>query len=130
MWRKAVSASARGPYDALLYGVGSASMDLPELRTKIDALDDEILRLLNERARLAGHVATVKEQLNVPFYVPSRERAIIERLMVANQGPFPNEAIRPVFQEIFSACLSLERKVRMSFLGPGTASASLAGRLR
>jgi chorismate mutase/prephenate dehydratase len=103
-------------------------MDLPELRTKIDALDDEILRLLNERATLAGHVATVKEQLNVPFYVPSRERAIIERLAAANPGPFPSEAIRPVFQEIFSACLSLEKKVRVAFLGPEATYTHLAAK--
>jgi chorismate mutase-like protein len=103
-------------------------MDLPELRTQIDALDDEILRLLNERARLAGHVATVKEQLNAPFYVPSRERAIIERLMAVNAGPFPNESIRPVFQEIFSACLSLEKKVRVAFLGPEATYTHLAAK--
>jgi chorismate mutase/prephenate dehydratase len=93
-------------------------MDLSTLRAKIDALDDEMLRLLNERARLVGEVANLKERLNIPFYVPSRERAIVERLVTGNPGPFPTEAIRPVFQEIFSACLSLEKRVRVAFLGP------------
>jgi chorismate mutase/prephenate dehydratase len=54
----------------------------------------------------------------VPFYVPSRERQISDRLSTANPGPFPTEAIRSVFQEIFSACLSLEKKVRVAYLGP------------
>ena len=92
-------------------------MDLPAVRKLIDAIDDEMLRLLNERARLVGHVAELKQQADSPFYVPSRERAIVERLAAANQGPFPTEAIRPVFQEIFSACLSLEKKVRVAFFG-------------
>ncbi len=93
-------------------------MDLASLRTKIDEVDDEILRLLNERARLVGQVASLKERMQVPFYVPSRERQIVERLAGANAGPFPTEAIRPVFQEIFSACLSLEKRLRVAYLGP------------
>ena len=78
-------------------------MDLVALRAQIDAVDDEILRLLNDRARLVAQVAALKERLQVPFYVPSRERQIVERLVAANAGPFPTEALRPVFQEIFSA---------------------------
>ncbi len=92
-------------------------MDLAAIRKLIDALDDDMLRLLNERARLVGMVGALKERLDAPFYVPSRERAIVERLTAANAGPFPNDAIRPVFQEIFSACLSLEKKVRVAFFG-------------
>ncbi len=94
--------------------------DLSEIRGEIDRTDDEILRLLNQRARLVAEVATVKEQLQVPFYVPSRERQITDRLSAANatMGPFPTEAIRSVFQEIFSACLTLEKKVRVAYLGP------------
>jgi chorismate mutase / prephenate dehydratase len=93
-------------------------MDLATLRGDIDRIDDEILTLLNERARLVAHVAALKERMQVPFYVPSRERAIVDRLAARNEGPFPSEAIRPVFQEIFSACLSLEKTVRVAYLGP------------
>lgn len=93
-------------------------MDLVALRTEIDRIDDEVLALLNQRAKLVGQVATLKERMQVPFYVPSRERAIVERLTAQNSGPFPTEAIRPVFQEIFSACLSLEKTVRVAYLGP------------
>src|SRR5262245_11983660 len=93
-------------------------MDLAELRTEIDRIDDEVLDLLNQRARLVGQVAQLKERMQVPFYVPSRERQIIDRLAAKTPGPFPGEAIRPVFQEIFSACLSLEKTVRVAYLGP------------
>ncbi len=93
-------------------------MDLANLRAAIDGVDDKILELLNERARLVAQVADLKERMQVPFYVPSRERQIVDRLAAANPGPFPAEAIRPVFQEIFSACLSLEKTVRVAYLGP------------
>lgn len=93
-------------------------MDLPELRTRIDAIDDAILRLLNERAELAGQVGELKRGGPASFYVPSRERAIVSRLQEANPGPFPTESLRPVFQEIFSACLALEKGLRIAYLGP------------
>jgi chorismate mutase/prephenate dehydratase len=91
---------------------------LAAIRGQIDAADDEILRLLNQRAALVAKVADLKAALEVPFYVPSRERQISDRLSAGNPGPFPTEAIRAVFQEIFSACLTLEKKVRVAYLGP------------
>ena len=91
---------------------------LAELRAGIDRSDDEILDALNRRARLVTEVADLKTALEVPFHVPSREREIAERLSAKNPGPFPTEAIRVVFQEIFSACLTLEKRVRVAYLGP------------
>ncbi|MCU1283419.1 MAG: prephenate dehydratase [bacterium] len=103
---------------------------LPELRQAIDALDDELLRLLNERARLVTEVGTLKAQLKQPFYVPERERQILERLAQANSGPFPTEALRPVFSEIISACLSLEHPLKVAFLGPEATFTHMAARTR
>jgi chorismate mutase / prephenate dehydratase len=105
-------------------------MKLPELRQAIDALDDELLKLLNERARLVKEVGTLKAQLKQPFYVPERERQILERLQAANAGPFPTEALRPVFSEIISACLSLEHPLRVAFLGPEATFTHMAARSR
>lgn len=93
-------------------------MDLATLRARIDATDDELLRLLNQRASLVREVAALKERQNVPFYVPSRERQIVERLGARNEGPFPTSALQPVFQEIMSACLTLEKVLRIAYLGP------------
>jgi chorismate mutase/prephenate dehydratase len=103
---------------------------LPELRIAIDALDDELLELLNERARLVQEVGKLKAQLKQPFYVPERERQILERLQAANAGPFPTEALRPVFSEIISACLSLEHPLRVAFLGPEATFTHMAARSR
>jgi chorismate mutase/prephenate dehydratase len=99
-------------------GGGGEASELGAIRAEIDRTDDEILRLLNRRAGFVARVAELKEKMQVPFYVPSRERQIIERLSAANTGPFPVEAIRSVFQEVFSACLSLEKTVRVAYLGP------------
>src|SRR5690242_17466960 len=92
--------------------------ELSSLRVAIDAIDDRLLELLNERGTLAARVAEIKQTGGRPFYVPMRERAIVDRLQAKNPGPFPSSAIRPVFQEIISACLSLEGGPRVAFLGP------------
>src|SRR4029077_6601251 len=85
---------------------------------RIDRTDDEILSLLNRRAGLVTEVADLKTSLDVPFSLPRRERRIAERLSASNPGPFPTDAIRSVFQEIFSACLTLEKRGRVAYLGP------------
>src|SRR5512147_498518 len=101
---------------------------LPELRAAIDALDTELLRLLNERARIASEVGEVKRASapDMPFHAPAREREVLARLERLNAGPFPTGAIRAVFQEIMSACLSLERPLRVAFPGPEGTSAHQA----
>lgn len=92
--------------------------DLRGLRDRINALDDALLELLNQRARLAEEVAELKRGSERAFYVPEREREVVDRLQGANAGPFPSDAIRPVFQEIISACLRLESGLRVAYLGP------------
>ncbi len=97
-----------------------APAKLADLRTRIDAIDEQVLALLNDRARIAAEVGACKRALapDAPFHAPSRERQVLARLEALNAGPFPREAIRAVFQEIMSACLSLERPLRVAFLGP------------
>ena len=89
-----------------------------DLRAEIDAIDDRVLELLNRRASLAAEVGARKRTSGSGFYAPERERNIIDRLQTTNPGPFPTSSIRPVFQEVISACLSLEEGVRVSYLGP------------
>jgi chorismate mutase/prephenate dehydratase len=103
---------------------------LDDLRTQIDSVDDEIVRLLDARARLVKEVGQVKAQLGQPFYVPDRERAILERLSKSHAGDFPTEALKPVFSEIISACLSLEQALKVAFLGPEATFTHMAARAR
>ena len=100
--------------------------DIAAFRQEIDRIDDVILELLNKRARLAIEVGKAKASRNLGFYSPERERAIFERLSANNEGPFPKEALRAVFREILSASLSLEKPLKVSFLGPRATFTHLA----
>jgi chorismate mutase/prephenate dehydratase len=91
---------------------------LAALREAIDALDDQLLDLLNRRAQLAEQVAARKAEVGGPYYAPGRERSIIERLQGRSRGPFPQHAIHSVFREVISACLSLQTGMRVAYLGP------------
>jgi chorismate mutase/prephenate dehydratase len=92
--------------------------ELQKLREKIDQIDREILRLLNERSRLALEIGRLKRRRNARAYSPERERQIIERLLGANPGPFPNDALRSIYREIISASRALEEPLRVACLGP------------
>jgi chorismate mutase/prephenate dehydratase len=100
--------------------------DIRLCREEIDRIDDTILELLNKRANLAIEIGREKASKNLGFYSPQRERAIFERLSSGNKGPFPNEALRAVFREILSASLSLEKPLKVSFLGPRATFTHLA----
>ena len=97
-------------------------------RKEIDRLDDEILRLLNERSRHVIAIGKAKREAdpNALLRTPAREAAIVERLGRQNTGPFPNDAIRPVYREIMSASLSLEGTQTVAYLGPPATFTHLA----
>ena len=101
---------------------------LDDSRKEIDRLDDEILKLLNERSRHVMTIGKAKRQAdpNALLHTPGREAAIVERLRRQNPGPFPNEAIRPVYREIMSASLSLEGMQTVAYLGPPATFTHLA----
>jgi chorismate mutase/prephenate dehydratase len=92
--------------------------ELDKLRKKIDSIDAEVLDALNRRAEVVLEVARLKRNRKEKFYVPNREQEIIDRLKKLNKGPFPNDALRPVFREIMSASLSLEEPMKVACLGP------------
>lgn len=94
--------------------------DLSGYRKEIDRIDDEILRLLNERSKSVIEIGRIKKEQDADanLHTPAREAAIIERLVSHNSGPFPSEAIRPVYREIMSASLSLEGPQKVAYLGP------------
>jgi chorismate mutase/prephenate dehydratase len=94
-------------------------------RDAIDAIDAEVLRLLNERAMHAHEIGVIKGGGVV--YRPEREAQVLTRLKSLNQGPLPDEAVAKLFREIMSACLALERPLTIAFLGPeGTFSQAAA----
>ena len=98
----------------------SDDQKLDDLRIRIDALDQQIQDLINERAACARTVAGVKlaEDKDAHFYRPEREAAILRNISDRNQGPMPNEEMVRLFREIMSACLALEKPLKIAFLGP------------
>ena len=93
-------------------------MSLDELRERIDAIDEQVLSLLNERAKCGQEVGKVKQSQNAVFYVPERERAIFDKLTALNPGPLPKEAVKAIYREIISSIRSLEKPTTVAFLGP------------
>lgn len=91
---------------------------IERLRESIDAMDSRILALLNKRTGYVLKVGKVKSLGRRDYYAPERERTIIARLTSLNKGPFPNNALKSVYREIMSASLSLEKPLRVAFLGP------------
>lgn len=116
---------ARGTAPGLTSGIPG----LADQRKRIDDLDDRILTLLAERAGVAQDIAGLKRAAKVPvFHDPERERRVLERLVEKGGKHFPPEAIRAVFREVMSACLSLEKPLRVAYLGPEGTFSQLAAR--
>ena len=99
---------------------------LAELRDLIDAVDARLLEVLAERARLVVEVGRAKRSEQVGTYVPSRERAVIERAVSRNPGPLGDRAIEAIFREIMSGSFALERPLRVAALGPEGSFSHLA----
>ena len=101
--------------------------DLAAHRAAIDALDREILANLNARARHAQAIGALKEGSSA--YRPEREAQVLTALAAGNQGPLANAAVTGIFRQIMSACLSLEQKLKVAYLGPaGTFSHAAVAR--
>ena len=100
---------------------------IQELRKKIDEIDDKMLELLNDRARIVIEVGNIKKTEKLDFHSPSREREILERLTGHNKGPFPQDTLRAVYHEILSSSLSLERPLKVAYLGPRATFTHQAG---
>lgn len=92
--------------------------DLGELRQRIDNLDTELLRLLNERASLAKEIGVIKNRASLPIYSPDREMKLLRSLVERSRGPLRPESIRAIYREIMSASLALENDIVIACLGP------------
>jgi chorismate mutase / prephenate dehydratase len=98
----------------------SAPLDLSKVRERIDAVDEQLHSLLNERAKLAQLVGISKnaEGRTVDFYRPEREAQVLRMALDRNKGPLRNEEIVRLFREIMSACLAQQEPLKVAFLGP------------
>jgi chorismate mutase/prephenate dehydratase len=93
-----------------------ATEDIARLRKDIDALDAELLALVNRRAALAQRIGALKN--GAQAYRPEREAEILRRVAADNRGPLSEAGVTAVFREVISACRALEETIRVAYLGP------------
>ena len=83
--------------------------EIDDWRRRIDAIDDQLVRLLNSRSACAVEIGRVKRLLGLPVYSPEREQTILERVMRENPGPLDALAVRRVFERVIDESRRLER---------------------
>ncbi|MFA5356448.1 MAG: prephenate dehydratase [Candidatus Omnitrophota bacterium] len=101
-------------------------MDLKALRKRIDDIDKKITGLLNTRARTALDIAKVKRKNGKSVYSPEREMEVLKKLAVMNKGPLSSGALQAIYREIMSSSFSLDKRLRIAYLGPEATFTHLA----
>lgn len=91
---------------------------LRALRSQIDKLDLQLLKLLNERAAAAQELGPVKNEQGAEIFSTVREDELLANVLAANKGPLDNAAVRVVFREILSACRALQKTLKVAYLRP------------
>src|SRR5262249_62340794 len=92
-------------------------VSLTTIRRRIDRIDDQLLRLLNRRAKLVLAVGEQKQRQQAAVYVPDREHAVLKRLAKGNGGPLAAPHVRAIFGEVISAGRRLRQRPRLAYLG-------------
>ncbi len=97
--------------------------ELQSLRQQIDDIDEQLLKLFNQRAECAVKVAAVKKRDLLPdqqvdFFRPEREAQVIKHIKELNQGPLSDNEVARLIREVMSACLALEQPLKIAYLGP------------
>lgn len=83
--------------------------DFDQWRKRIDDIDQQLVKLLNERSQCAVEIGHIKKGLNVPAWQPQREAEILRNVVKSNHGPLDDAAIRRLFERIIDEARSLER---------------------
>jgi 3-deoxy-7-phosphoheptulonate synthase/chorismate mutase len=81
---------------------------IQELRDRVDEVDRELIRALNERARVVQEIATIKAEAGVPIFDPKREEEILQRAVEYNEGPIYDSSMRDIFELILHRIRDLE----------------------
>ena len=84
--------------------------DIDDLRERIDSIYDELLRLFNERAKLALEIGRMKKNQGLPIHMPSREEQIIMRVQQENPGPLSPISVARLYQQLIQESRTLEEE--------------------
>src|ERR1019366_5346416 len=99
---------------------------IKSLRSQIDKLDLQILKLVNERASSAGEIGKLKSENSAEVFNPVREEEVLKNVLEANKGPLDEVTIRAVFREIISGSRALQKIIKVAYLGPEYSYSHLA----
>jgi chorismate mutase/prephenate dehydratase len=93
-------------------------MSIEELRDRINEIDKELVKLLNERAKVVVDIGKLKNQSDRPIYSPDREKEVFDLISRHNEGPLPDKCLMAIWRELMSGSFFLERPLRIGYLGP------------
>ena len=93
-------------------------MKINKLRKTVDSIDSQLVKLLNERAKVILGIGKLKEKTKSSVYVPEREKEVYKKLITKNAGPLSSCALKAIFREIMSGSFELERPLVIAYLGP------------
>jgi chorismate mutase/prephenate dehydratase len=96
------------------------------LRTRLERVDRELVKLLNERARLAADLGKAKSSDGQPAYLPSREAEVLDQAVEASRGPLPNRSLRAIFNELLCGTRAIGSEIKVAYLGPAYSYSHLA----
>ena len=105
-------------------------MSLDKLRNQINELDHQLVKLLNERARVVVEIGKLKSKTGKPIYSPDREKQVFATIAEANKGPLPDKCLAAIWRELMSGSFALERSLRIGYLGPGGSFSHTAAMLK
>ena len=78
-------------------------------RKKIDEIDAQLVKLINERARCAIEIGKIKKQNNMEIFNPDREQKVFHNIFQHNNGPVSDNALLKLFKQIITTCRNLEK---------------------
>lgn len=105
-------------------------MGLEELRKQINDLDQQLVELLNARARVVVEIGKLKNKTDKPVYAPDREKEVFARIAETNAGPLPDKCLTAIWRELMSGSFVLERPLRIAYLGPDGSFSHTAAMLK
>ncbi len=98
--------------------VSNEFSSMAEINSAMDKIDEELITLINERAKLVVDVGVFKRKSDVPIYAPHREAAVLTKIKALNQGPLEDKTLEAIYRELMSGSFALEKPLSIAFLGP------------
>jgi len=105
-------------------------LDISDLRNRIDAIDKQLVEMINERANCALEIGKLKNKGEKSIFAPEREKQVLAGVLVNNQGPLSDKTMSAVFREVISACRALEKPIAVAYFGPAGSNTHIASILK